>query len=110
MSMRTVLRKLDGLDVEIIQVGEERETLGDAYAFGWRVRARCAYGRADTTHRKSSRECSYRKELDLETLVWTRGRAFPLSRLEARLRCPRCGSRDIVCLFEPPASATAARA
>jgi hypothetical protein len=71
---------------------------------------RCAYSRADTTHRKSSRECGYRKELDLETLVWTRGRAFPLSRLEARLRCPRCGSRDIVCLFEPPASATAARA
>ena len=46
--------------------------------------ARCTYGRADTTHRKSSRECGYRKELDFETLVWTRGRAFPLSRLEAR--------------------------
>ena len=41
-------------------------------------------------------EYGYRKELDLETLVWTRGRAFPLSRLEARLGCPRCGSRDIV--------------
>jgi hypothetical protein len=78
------------------------ETLGDAYALGWWVRARCAYGRADTTHRKSSRECGFRKELDLETLVWTRGRAFPLSRLETRLRCPRCGSRDIVCLFESP--------
>jgi len=37
-------------------------------------------------------------------------RAFPLSRHEARLRCQRCGSRDIVCLFEPPASARTARA
>ena len=85
------------------------ETLGDAYALGWRVRARCSHGRADDARRKSSRECGYRKELDLETLVWTRGRAFPLSRLDVRLRCPRCGLRDVVCLFEPPASAGAAR-
>jgi DNA-directed RNA polymerase subunit RPC12/RpoP len=45
---------------------------------------------------QSSRECSYRRELDMETLVWTRGRAFPLSRLESRLRCPRCGSRYVL--------------
>jgi hypothetical protein len=37
-----------------------------------------------------------------ETLVWTRGRAFPLSRLESRLRCPRCGSGYVVVLYEPP--------
>jgi hypothetical protein len=43
-----------------------------------------------------------RSELDLETLVWTRGRAFPLSRLESRLRCPCCGSRYVVVLYEPP--------
>jgi len=29
------------------------------------------------------RECVYRAELDMETLVWTRGRAFPLSWLQA---------------------------
>ena len=40
----------------------------------------------------------------METLVWTRGRAFPLSRLESRLRCRQCGSRQIVVLFEPPAN------
>ena len=40
--------------------------------------------------------CSYRRELDMETLVWTRGRAFPLSRLESR------GSRYVVVLYEPP--------
>ncbi len=38
----------------------------------------------------------------METLVWTRGRDFPLSRLESRLRCPRCGSRNVVVLYHPP--------
>jgi hypothetical protein len=28
---------------------------------------------------KSKRECHYTRELDLETLVWTRGPNFPLS-------------------------------
>ena len=42
------------------------------------------------------------KELDMETLVWTRGRAFPLSRLESRLRCPRCEYRYVVVLYQPP--------
>jgi hypothetical protein len=28
--------------------------------------------------------------------------AFPLSRLESRLRYPRCGSRYVVVLYEPP--------
>jgi hypothetical protein len=39
----------------------------------------------------------------METLVWTRGRAFPLSRMESRLRCPQCDSWQIVVLLEPPA-------
>ncbi len=81
------------------------ETIGDAYSLGWRVIARCTHGREDGPRSQSSRACSYRKELDMETLVWTRGRAFPLSRLETRLRCPRCGSRDIVVLYQPPRSA-----
>ena len=34
---------------------------------------------------QSKKECRYRAELDLETLVWTRGRAFPLSSLDSRL-------------------------
>ena len=37
----------------------------------------------------------------METLEWTRGRAFPLSQLESRLRCLRCGSRYVVVLCEP---------
>lgn len=64
------------------------ETIGEAFSLGWRVVARWARGREDGPTSQSSRECTYRRELDLETLVCTRGRAFPLSRLESRLRLP----------------------
>ena len=85
------------------------ETLGEGCSQGWRVTVRCAYGRSEGPRSQSSRECNYRKELDMETLVWTRGRAFPLSRLERRLRCPRCGSRYVVVLYEPPRRAACGR-
>jgi hypothetical protein len=42
-------------------------------------------------------------------LLWKRGRAFPLSRLESRFRCPRYGSREVRVLFEPLANVTLAR-
>jgi hypothetical protein len=80
------------------------ETIGEARSLGWRVTVRCNYGRAESPRAQSSRECNYRQELDMETLVWTRGRDFPLSRLESRLRCPRCGSREVVVLFQPTRS------
>ena len=51
---------------------------------------------------KRVRECLHGAELGMQTLVWTPGVAFPLSRLESRLKCPRCGSRRVVLLFEPP--------
>ena len=44
---------------------------------------------------KRVRECVYGGELDLLTLVWTRGRDFPLGMVESRLKCPRCGSRRV---------------
>ena len=78
------------------------ETIGDAHSLGWRVIARCTHGREDGPRTQSNHACTYRKELDMETLVWTRGRAFPLSRLESRLRC---GSRDVVVLYQPPSRA-----
>lgn len=82
------------------------ETIGEA----WRVVARCVRSREDGPASRSSRECIFRRELDLETLVCTRGRAFPLSSLESRLRCPRCGNRRMVVLFEtPPSRAASAR-
>jgi hypothetical protein len=51
------------------------------------------------------RKCVYRKQLDLETLVATRGPNFPFSRLESRLMCPACGNRRVTVVFEPPSNA-----
>jgi hypothetical protein len=51
---------------------------------------------------KSIRECVHSYALDLPTLVWTRGREFPLALLASRLRCPRCGSRRVAVVFQPP--------
>ena len=59
----------------------EVETLGVARSLGWKVHMRCAHGYWEGT--RSMRRCVYRKQLDLETLVATRGPNFPLSRLEA---------------------------
>lgn len=62
------------------------ETIGEALDHGWRVTVRCAWGPSDAMKRR--RECVYGGELDMTTLVWTRGRAFPLGLLESRLRWP----------------------
>jgi hypothetical protein len=66
----------------------------------WKLTARCAFGNLDG--RKSTRACIYRAPLDMQTLVWTRGPNFPLSRLESRLMCPECGSRRVSVLFDVP--------
>jgi DNA-directed RNA polymerase subunit RPC12/RpoP len=84
------------------------ETLGDAFTHSWRITVRCAYGTHDGM--RSIRACIYQAELDLPTLVWTRGRNFPLARLESRLMCPRCGSRRVVLMFQPPPVEQRARA
>jgi hypothetical protein len=76
------------------------ETLGEALDASWRVTVRCAWGKHDGM--KSIRDCVYGGELDLLTLVWTRGRAFPLTGLESRLKCPRCGSRKVRVAFTVP--------
>lgn len=51
----------------------------------------CRWGKRDGM--KSKRECVASFEADLETLVWTRGRAFPISDLGARMKCPRGAGR-----------------
>ena len=84
------------------------ETLGEAYAASWRVTVRCAWGPRDGM--KRVRECVYGGELDMATLIWTRGAAFPLARLESRLKCPRCGSRRVRLAFSVPPSEQRARA
>ena len=59
---------------------------------------------------KRIRERVHGAELDLRTLVWTRGRDFSLARLECRLKCPRCGSRRMRLAFNVPSEATRSRA
>ena len=76
------------------------ETLGEARDLRWRITARCAWGKRDSM--KSIKECVYRYDLNMETLIWTRGAQFPLSNLATRLKCPRCGSRQIALLFDIP--------
>jgi hypothetical protein len=49
----------------------EVDTLGVARSLGWKVHMRCAGGYREST--RSMRKCVYRKQLDLETLVATRG-------------------------------------
>jgi hypothetical protein len=79
------------------------ETLGEAMNMSWRIPMRCLdNGREVLKHK---RECGFRRELDVETLVITRGRDFPLARLAERLRCPRCGCRRVAVVFDPPAGA-----
>lgn len=76
------------------------ETLQDAFSAGWRVKVRCAWGPRDGM--KRVRECVFGGELDLQTLVWTRGRGFPIAMLESRLKCPQCGSRRVRLAFTVP--------
>lgn len=77
------------------------ETLGDAYTHSARDWMACAWGPM-TEGYKRKRECHYRKDLDMETLLCTRGRDFPIARLAQRLRCPRCGSRDVRVVWNFP--------
>jgi hypothetical protein len=56
-------------------------TIGEAYSIGWKIRVHCAWGKR--LGMKSIRECVAGATVDLETLVWTRGKDFPIARLEA---------------------------
>jgi hypothetical protein len=56
---------------------------------------------------KSTAKCVNQRELDLETLVWTRG-DIPISLLSERMKCPRCGNRRVTLMFTPPPQARAA--
>lgn len=87
------------------------ETLGDAFAHSAKVWIACAWGPVTHGYQRK-RECKYRYTLDLETLLITRGRGFPAARLAERVRCPRCGSRDMRVIWEypPVTGANSARA
>lgn len=78
------------------------ETLGQAWNAGWRIKARCPVGRIDLG--KASRKCDWNYELDVMTLVATRGRDFPVMRMADVLRCPRCGCRKIAIMLVLPSN------
>ena len=75
------------------------ETLGDAFDAGWTVGVRCGRRRAGL---KSVRACSSRQTLDLESMLWTHGRAFPVTLLPERLKCPSCGTRHVLVVWIAP--------
>lgn len=78
------------------------ETLGEAWSLSWTIHVRCLdEGREGLKHK---RECDYKKILDLETLVCTRGRGFPIARIAERLKCPRCGTYPMSVMFSPPST------
>ncbi len=79
------------------------ETIGEAHDLGWKLRVYCRGSRREGL--KSIRGCIAQVDVDLETLVWTRGRGFPVSRLDSRMKCIRCGSRHVSIALEPPPSA-----
>jgi hypothetical protein len=60
-------------------------TLGEAFQLGWRVRAQCV-ARAITNSGRDVPLCNQAVELDMKTLVWTRGGRIPLDQLASRLR------------------------
>ena len=72
-------------------------TLGQAYEAGWRVNVRCNHG--PMRGMKRTAPCMERSELDMETLIWTRGEGFLLENLGSRMKCPNCWSRRIFVLF-----------
>jgi hypothetical protein len=84
------------------------ETIGEAFSLGWQLKARCAFGNREGM--KSVRQCTWTYDLDMLTLVATRGRDFPLSMVASRLRCPRCESRAVSVAFVPPSQGKRATA
>jgi hypothetical protein len=76
------------------------ETLGEAWKLGWRCTAHCLwFGPSKGTERLTP-WCGTKVELEMTTLVWTRGVLFPLARLSEVLKCPRCSERKLRVMFE----------
>jgi hypothetical protein len=59
-------------------------------------------GRKPKTRDQKSVWCDTTTELDMKTLVWTRGEAMPLDRLPRLFRCPKCRNHDITVAFDVP--------
>lgn len=67
-------------------------TLGEAFLEGLQPHVHCL---RDGRSPAKIEPCQYSADLDLESLIWTRGAKFPCWRLRQRLRCPRCGGMAV---------------
>jgi hypothetical protein len=67
---------------------------------------RCAKPRREDL--KSVRPCGQRHELDVQTLIRTRGTAFPISMLSERMKCPGVPDQRVVVTLSLPGSVVAA--
>lgn len=79
-------------------------TVGEAWKLGWRLTVHC-YWRGQhhkPGHRNDTVYCDTKTELDLRTLVWTRGAHFPIENLSSRLRCPSCYRTGVRVIFDIP--------
>lgn len=85
-------------------------TLGQALQHGWKIKAHCTLTGPNpkSLHGRRTNLCRTSAELDLKTLVWTRGELFRLDMLASRLKCPNCGDRNVRVEFEPPGASKAA--
>jgi hypothetical protein len=68
----------------------DMENLWNVWEAGGRLYARCEKPRREGL--KSVRSCGNQYELDVRTMLWTRGRAFPVSMLSSRMRAARNAS------------------
>jgi hypothetical protein len=79
------------------------KTLGEAWKLGWRIHAKClVIGPKPKARERTAIYCDTIAELDMKTLVWTRGEHMPLDAMHERLKCPKCGNRKITVFFDAP--------
>jgi hypothetical protein len=75
-------------------------TIGEAHDLGWKIRVYCREWKGHAM--KKHRGCIAQIDIDLPTLVWTRGRDWPISDIGTRMKCIRCGGRLVSVALEPP--------
>jgi hypothetical protein len=78
-------------------------TLGEAHDHGWIIKVYCREGYID--NRTSQSKCHWSYTPDMMTLLLTRGRNFPLLRLDQMVKCPNCGRRDLQIAISIPGDA-----
>lgn len=63
------------------------------------ARARGLVADGANSGRRQTPYCDTTVDLNMVTLVWTRGESFPINLPNERLRCPKCGRLDSVRVF-----------